>query len=77
MSICFVFFKKYNGTQYFFHSEIIGGTFGTEHGEELEGYRVRGPYIPMWVNIITRYRINSRVFMIIGRKIEIFSEVVI
>jgi len=42
---------EYNGTQYFFLSEIIAGTFGTGNGEELEGNRDSGAYLPMWVDI--------------------------
>lgn len=41
-----------NGTQYFFLSEIIDGTFGTGKGEEYtDKKRGRGRYLPMWVDI--------------------------
>jgi len=41
-----------NGTQYFFLSEIIKGTFGTGQGEEYtDKERNRGIYLPMWVDI--------------------------
>ena len=43
---------EYNGTQYFFLSEIINGTFGTGQGEEYtDKERDRGTYLPMWVDI--------------------------
>ncbi|WHY70576.1 NUDIX hydrolase [Fictibacillus enclensis] len=43
---------KVNGNQYFFLSEIIGGTFGTGQGDEYIGRnRGRGTYLPMWVVI--------------------------
>jgi 8-oxo-dGTP diphosphatase len=43
---------EYNGTQYFFLSEIIKGTFGIGHGEEYtDNERDRGIYLPMWVDI--------------------------
>jgi len=43
---------EYNGTQYFFLSEIINGTFGTRQGEEYtDKERDRGIYLPMWIDI--------------------------
>jgi len=43
---------EYNGTQYFFLSEIIQGTFGTGKGEEFNNKnRDRGTYLPIWVDI--------------------------
>jgi 8-oxo-dGTP diphosphatase len=43
---------NFNGTQYFFLSEIINGTFGTGQGEEYSGIkRDRGTYLPIWVDI--------------------------
>ncbi|WP_430787332.1 NUDIX hydrolase [Virgibacillus flavescens] len=43
---------EFNGTQYFFLSEIIGGTFGTGNGEEyIDEDSERGTYLPMWVDI--------------------------
>ncbi|MFJ8520496.1 NUDIX hydrolase [Lysinibacillus xylanilyticus] len=43
---------EYNGTQYFFLSEIINGIFGTGQGEEYtDNERDRGTYLPMWVDI--------------------------
>ena len=42
----------FNGTQYFFLSEIINGTFGTGQGEEYtDKERDRGTYLPIWVDI--------------------------
>jgi 8-oxo-dGTP diphosphatase len=42
----------FNGTQYFFLSEMISGTFGTGQGEEFTyPQRDRGTYLPMWVDI--------------------------
>ncbi|WP_144789984.1 NUDIX domain-containing protein [Lysinibacillus fusiformis] len=43
---------EYNGTQYFFLSEIINGTLGTGQGEEYtDKERDRGIYLPMWIDI--------------------------
>lgn len=43
---------EFNGTQYFFLSEIINGTFGTGQGEEyIDEKRNKGTYLPMWVDI--------------------------
>ncbi|MGX2962132.1 NUDIX hydrolase (plasmid) [Peribacillus sp. JNUCC 23] len=43
---------EFNGTQYFFLSEIIKGTFGTGEGEEFTNKnRERGTFFPMWVDI--------------------------
>ncbi|WP_375199562.1 NUDIX hydrolase [Bacillus sp. RS11] len=43
---------EYNGTQYFFLSEIINGIFGTGQGEEYADKESdRGTYLPMWVDI--------------------------
>lgn len=40
----------FNGKQYFFRAEIIGGIFGTGQGEEFHD-KARGTYLPMWVEI--------------------------
>ena len=41
---------EFNGTQYYFLSEITGGIFGTGKGEEyMTGNR--GTYLPMWIDI--------------------------
>ena len=43
---------EYNGTQYFFLTEIINGTFGTGLGDEYtDKERARGIYLPMWIDI--------------------------
>lgn len=42
---------NFNGTQYFFLSEMIGGEFGTGQGEEYDDKRNSGLYIPMWIDI--------------------------
>ncbi|QOR64914.1 NUDIX domain-containing protein [Cytobacillus suaedae] len=43
---------EFNGTQYFFLSEIIVGEFGTGQGEEyIDEKRDRGTYLPMWVDL--------------------------
>ena len=43
---------EFNGTQYFFLSEIIAGSFGTGKGEEYTyENRDRAMYLPMWVDI--------------------------
>jgi 8-oxo-dGTP diphosphatase len=52
---------EYNGTQYFFLSEIINGTFGTGQGEEYsDKERDRGIYLPMWVDIKRLTSINVK-----------------
>jgi 8-oxo-dGTP diphosphatase len=52
---------EYNGTQYFFRSEIISGTFGTGQGDEFtENTRDRGTYLPVWVNINKLQSIDVR-----------------
>jgi len=41
---------EFNGTQFYFLSEIIGGEFGTGQGEEYtDNERDRGTYLPVWV----------------------------
>ncbi|MDJ0333057.1 NUDIX domain-containing protein [Planococcus sp. S3-L1] len=43
---------NFNGIQYFFLSEITGGTFGTGQGEEyIDENRNRGIYLPVWIDI--------------------------
>ena len=43
---------NYNGEQYFFIAEVIGGTFGTGGGEEFKDkFRDRGTYEPMWIEL--------------------------
>jgi 8-oxo-dGTP diphosphatase len=43
---------SFTGTQYFFHSEIIKGTFGTGVGEEYTDLkRNRGTYLPVWIDL--------------------------
>ncbi|WP_223702569.1 NUDIX hydrolase [Sutcliffiella deserti] len=43
---------EFNGTQYFFNSEIISGRFGSGAGEEYtDEKRDRGSYLPLWVEI--------------------------
>lgn len=43
---------KFNGNQYFFLSEIIGGKFGTGQGEEYsDSKKDSGTYLPIWVEI--------------------------
>lgn len=43
---------EYDGTQYYFVSEIMNGTFGTGHGEEYtDKERYRGTHLPVWVDI--------------------------
>lgn len=42
----------YHGTQYFFLTEIINGTFGIGQGEEYtDNERARGIYLPTWEDI--------------------------
>lgn len=43
---------EYEGTQYFFLSDIISGTLGTGQGEEYTNInRDRGMYLPVWMDI--------------------------
>ncbi|MFG3611723.1 NUDIX hydrolase [Rummeliibacillus stabekisii] len=43
---------EYDGTQYFFLSEIISGTLGTGQGEEYTNInRDRGMYLTVWMDI--------------------------
>lgn len=43
---------EYDGTQYFFLSDIISGTLGTGQGEEYTNiHRDRGMYLPVWMDI--------------------------
>lgn len=43
---------EFNGTQYFYSSEIIEGEFGTGHGDEyIDENRGRGTYLPVWVDL--------------------------
>lgn len=43
---------EFNGTQYYFLSEMISGVFGTGQGEEYKDEnRGRGTYLPMWVDV--------------------------
>lgn len=52
---------EFNGTQYFFLSEIISGTLGTGQGEEYtDKNRNRGTYLPMWVDIESLSSIDVR-----------------
>ena len=45
---------EFNGTQYFFLSEIISGALGTGQGEEyIDKNKDRGTYLPMWIDIIS------------------------
>ncbi|WP_405097126.1 NUDIX domain-containing protein [Oceanobacillus sp. FSL H7-0719] len=42
----------FNGTQYYFLSEIINGTFGTGNGEEYtDKERYDGTHLPIWADI--------------------------
>lgn len=40
----------FNGSQFFFLGDIVGGNFGTGQGEEFSD-ESKGTYTPMWVNI--------------------------
>lgn len=43
---------EYEGIQYFYLADILGGQFGTGAGEEYSGARRdRGSYLPVWVEI--------------------------
>ncbi len=60
---------NYNGEQYFFIAEVIGGTFGTGEGEEFKDECVdRGTYEPMWIEL-------ERLLSLDVRPIEIAEKV--
>ena len=43
---------RLNGTQYYYLADIVGGEFGTGHGEEMQKNELeRGTYQPTWVDI--------------------------
>lgn len=50
---------EYNGMQYFFLAEIIGGTFGAGEGAEYTDMnRNTGTHLPIWINIRKLSAIN-------------------
>jgi len=50
---------EFNGTQYYYLADIIGGEFGTGQGEEYtDENRNRGSYTPMWVELDKLSSIN-------------------
>ncbi|SET36436.1 NUDIX domain-containing protein [Salinibacillus kushneri] len=50
-----------NGSQYFFLSEITGGTFGTGQGEEfIDDNKGKGKYLPIWVDVEKLSSINIK-----------------
>ena len=52
---------SFNGTQYFFLTEITGGIFGAGKGEEYtDENRNRGTYLPMWIDIDELSSINVK-----------------
>ncbi|MCE7793825.1 NUDIX domain-containing protein [Salipaludibacillus sp. CUR1] len=52
---------RFNGTQYFFLSEIIGGEYGTGQGEEyIDENRNRGTYVPIWIDLDRISAINVK-----------------
>lgn len=65
---------KYNGTQYFFLSEIMGGKFGTGMGDELSGpNRNRGTYTPVWIDLNGLSLLDVRPKKIALKIISLFS----
>ncbi|MDN4606444.1 NUDIX hydrolase [Sporosarcina highlanderae] len=59
-----------NGTQHFFLSTIVGGTFGAGKGEEYEADRNRGIYKPMWIPIDKLEMLDVRPMEIVKRLIK-------
>ncbi|USK32129.1 NUDIX domain-containing protein [Bacillus sp. F19] len=52
---------EFNGKQFFFLGEIVGGTFGTGQGLEFtDNERAKGSYIPMWIDIKELFYINVK-----------------
>ncbi|MDE5055309.1 NUDIX domain-containing protein [Niallia taxi] len=52
---------EFNGVQYFYHSEVINGIFGTGVGEEFTNNKSeRGSYQPIWVDIDSLLSIDVR-----------------
>ncbi|MGG3624261.1 NUDIX domain-containing protein [Bacillus gobiensis] len=50
---------RFNGIQYFFLAEIIGGDFGTGQGKEFSNKK-RGTYEPLWIDIHSLSSIDIR-----------------
>lgn len=56
-----VYSVDFNGTQYFFLADIVGGVFGTGKGEEFTDLnRNRGTYQPLWMEIKNLSSLNVR-----------------
>ncbi|MFD1927495.1 NUDIX domain-containing protein [Sporosarcina siberiensis] len=49
----------FDGKQFFFLGDIVGGVFGTGQGEEFSNEN-KGVYIPEWVNIDDLHSINVK-----------------
>ena len=65
---------EFNGTQYFYLSEIIDGVFGTGQGEEFsECDSDRGTYQPLWVEINKLSTINVRPKSVADKIISLFK----
>ncbi|WP_370529780.1 hypothetical protein [Alkalihalobacillus sp. AL-G] len=52
---------QWEGNQYFYLAEIIGGTFGKGNVEEfMDHKRNRGTYEPVWVTVNSLARLDVR-----------------
>ena len=51
----------FNGTQYYYLADIVGGKFGTGQGEEMKKNELeRGTYQPIWVDINCLFKIDVK-----------------
>lgn len=51
---------EFNGKQYYFLAEIVGGEFGTGQGEEYDESCNRGLYEPKWIPIAELIALDVR-----------------
>jgi 8-oxo-dGTP pyrophosphatase MutT (NUDIX family) len=63
-----------NGTQYYYLADIVGGEFGTGHGEEMQKNELkRGTYQPVWVDINSLITIDVKPLEISEKIQKLFS----
>lgn len=64
----------FNGTQFFFLCEIIGGTFGTGQGEEYTTAKTdRGTYRPTWIDIHKLESLDVRPREVADKIMKVFT----
>ncbi|KEK22242.1 NUDIX hydrolase [Bacillus gaemokensis] len=54
---------EYNGTQFFYHTRIISGVFGTGNGEEFKSIE-RGEYLPVWIPLKELLSLNVKPYKV-------------